>query len=68
MKLTKINSSSIEALGYDPKPKQMQVMFKNNALYQYENISPEEYNSILNSPSAGAKLKEVVKGKAFNKL
>ena len=68
MKLTKIKSSSIEAIGYEPKPRQMQALFKNNSLYQYDNVSQEEYNSILNSHSAGSKLKEVVKGKDYEKL
>ncbi len=68
MKLTKINSTSISAIGYDEKAKQMQVLFKNNSLYQYENISQEEYNQLLNSSSAGSILKSIVKDKPYSKI
>ncbi len=68
MKLTRTKGGSVTATGYDPKSKQMQAMFANESIYQYENISQAEYDSILNAESTGSKLKEVVKGKSYTKL
>lgn len=68
MKLTRTKGGSVTATGYEPTSKQMQAMFANESLYQYENITQEEYDSILNAESVGSKLKEVVKGKEYKKL
>ena len=68
MQLNKTKGSSVSALGYEAKGKQMQAMFANNSIYQYENISQAEYDSVVNAESVGSKLKEVVKGKDYRKL
>lgn len=68
MELHKVQSSSIFLLGYDTKQHKMQVVFKNNATYKYDDVTKEQYKQILNADSPGTKLKEVVKGKTYTKL
>jgi hypothetical protein len=68
MQLNKTKGGSVSATGYEPKGKQMQIMFANLSLYQYENISQAEYDSVVNAKPVGSKLREVVKGKNYKKL
>lgn len=63
-----INSSQVDTIWYSPNKSIMTVRFKfSDAIYSYSNISEEEHNSIIEAESIGKKLKEVVKGKPFEK-
>jgi hypothetical protein len=68
MQFKKLQSSSLDSIAYNEKAKELTVIFKNNAMYRYGNISKKDYEQILNSKSAGSKLKEIVSGKTFIKL
>jgi len=68
MEFKKVKSSSLESVYYHHKEKQLDVLFKNDSLYRYDNVSLGEYEQILNSDSPGTKLKEIVKGKSYTKL
>ncbi len=68
MQFKKLKSTSLNSIAYNEKGKSMQVIFKNNAIYQYEDISKGQYEQILNADSPGNKLKEVVSGKTYSKL
>lgn len=61
-------SSTIDAIGYDPMIKTMQVNFKSGAKYKYYDISSEEHKSIIEDKSIGSKLKRVVSEKEYVKI
>ncbi len=63
-----IGSSTVEAIGYMPIIKTMQVEFKSGSKYAYYDVSQEEYQSVLQSKSAGTKLKQVTRTKEYKKI
>jgi hypothetical protein len=65
MKLIKVNSSTIDSIGWEDNI--MLVVFKKGSSYTYLDVSEEEYESIMSSTSRGSKLKEVVIGKRYKK-
>ncbi len=69
-KMTPITGSSqIIEMGYNELDKKMFVRFKSGPLYQYDEISQEEYDSIINDKdSIGTKLRKVVKEKLYHKV
>lgn len=58
IKMYKIASSNITALGYDEVNKMLRVIFKNNSSYIYLNVEPEVWQIIINSESKGKSLNE----------
>jgi hypothetical protein len=68
MNLTKVNSQTVEAIGYNEKEQKLQVEFPNGSQYLYSDVSRDEYFSIKAAASIGSKLKEVVKGKPYKKI
>lgn len=58
IKMYKIASSNITALGYDENNKVLRVIFKNNSGYIYTNVEPEVWQIIINSESKGKSLNE----------
>lgn len=58
IKMYKIASSNITALGYDENNKVLRVIFKNNSSYIYTNVEPEIWQIIINSESKGKSLNE----------
>lgn len=58
IKMYKIASSNITALGYDENNKVLRVIFKNNSSYIYTNVEPEMWQIIINSESKGKSLNE----------
>ena len=58
IKMYKIASSNITALGYDENNKVLRVIFKNNSSYIYTNVEPEVRQIIINSESKGKSLNE----------
>lgn len=48
-----VTSSQIESVGFNEATKQGRVKFLNGADYLYEGCTFEEYQSIVNAPSAG---------------
>lgn len=58
IKMYKIASSNITALGYDENNKVLRVIFKNNSSYIYTNVEPEVWQIVINSESKGKSLNE----------
>ena len=58
IKMYKIASSNITALGYDEINKMLRVIFKNNSSYIYTNVEHEVWQIIINSESKGKSLNE----------
>lgn len=53
MKLHPVQSSNIDAVGYDPETKELQVRFKGGALYSYAGVPKAKYDSMLSAQSLG---------------
>lgn len=53
IQMVSVNSSDVAAWGYDPVEGQLQIQFTNNRIYVYENISPDDFAVLSNSPSKG---------------
>ncbi len=48
-----VESTMIEAVGYDPEQRQLGVRFKRGATYVYDDIDPEEHQALLGADSVG---------------
>lgn len=48
-----VNSSNIYNVGYDRKEKRLEVEFKNNSVYQYEDVDPDVFEDLIYAPSVG---------------
>lgn len=70
MKLDPINniSSSVYGTKYFPDTKQMYVGFYKTGEYCYEDVSQEEYDTIMAAESIGKGIYSVMKGKKFKKI
>ena len=53
MQLIVVDSDVIYAVGYDTGTRVLEVVFKSEAGYQYDNVPPEVYQALLQSESKG---------------
>lgn len=60
IKMFKVFSTNLVALGYDESYKILRVIFKGNSSYLYFNVEPEIWNLLNNSESKGKTLNESV--------
>lgn len=61
-----VNSSRIANVGWDADT--LEVQFHNGAIYQYHNVSEQEYHAFMNSPSLGSALSKLDKVHPYNKV
>ena len=54
-----VSSSQITSVGHDGT--MLEVEFNNGAVYQYEGVSVETFEELINSPSIGAYFNENIK-------
>lgn len=55
MNLTPVESSQLEAIGYDPETKKLHIKFKaGGATYEYDGMTPEEFEKFNSAPSKGS--------------
>ena len=52
-KLIPIESSMIQAVGYDPKTRILEVVFNSGRTYCYENVPPKVYKELMAADSKG---------------
>lgn len=50
---SKVESSNIAAIGYDPESRTLQVDFKTGKRYQYQNVPPEIFAEFQAADSVG---------------
>jgi hypothetical protein len=62
MDMQRVDSSNIEAVGYDPVTSEMHVRFTNGNLYAYKGVSAETHQDLMAADSPGSHLHEFVKG------
>jgi hypothetical protein len=46
-------SSNLKSVGYDPTTRDLDIEFKNGAVYRYENVEPETYAALMAAESIG---------------
>ncbi len=49
-----VDSSNVEAIGYDPEHSQLYVQFKGGDTYVISDVPQEIYDEFLNAPSKGS--------------
>jgi KTSC domain-containing protein len=52
-KLIPVESSMIQAVGYDPKTRLLEVVFNSGRTYCYEGVSPKVYKELMAADSKG---------------
>ncbi len=69
IEFTPVVSNTLSGLHYDADNKKMAAKFKNNAIYAYDDISQDEYDSIINDTvSINSKLRKVTHLKEFRRV
>lgn len=60
IKMQRVFSSNLIAMGYDENKKVLRVIFKGNSSYLYFDVEPDVYNTLMQSESKGRALNESV--------
>jgi hypothetical protein len=62
MEMMKVDSSNIEAVGYDEDSSTLQVEFKNGGMYQYFDVPENVFVGLRDASSVGGYLAAAIKG------
>jgi len=62
MEMIKVDSSNVEAVGYDEDSSTLQVEFKNGGMYQYFDVPEEVFIGLRDADSVGGYLAARIKG------
>ncbi len=62
MNMTHVESSNVEAVGYDPDSSTLQVEFKNGGTYQYFDVPERVFEALRDADSVGGYLAANIKG------
>lgn len=62
MKMTSVDSSNVEAVGYDEDSSTLQVAFKNGTMYQYFDVPENVFIALRDADSVGGYLASRIKG------
>lgn len=60
IKMQRVFSTNLVAMGYDENKRVLRVIFKGNSSYLYFNVEPEVYTTLMQSESKGKTLNESV--------
>ena len=60
--MQQVESSNIEAIGYDEMAGELVVQFKTGRSYRYSDIDLDEYNGLMESESKGRYFAQNIKG------
>ena len=64
MKFLPVESSHIEAIGYDSDTLTLAVSYKSGKLYVHPNITATQFDALMTAPSKGAWVSQFLKGGA----
>ena len=53
MQRTRVSSSNLSSVGYDPNTSTLEVEFNSGAIYQYSGVPEQEYMALINADSVG---------------
>ena len=57
-----VDSSNIEAIGYEAGAQELQVRFLSGDTYVYHGVPEEVYDELMAAPSKGSYLNRMIKG------
>lgn len=57
-----VDSSNIEAIGYNSDAQELYIQFLSGATYVYYGVPEHVYEEIMDAPSKGSYLNRVIKG------
>lgn len=63
MEYTPVNSTNIEAVGYDNESETLGVRFHSGATYHHKEVPHEKYGGLLTAESPGAYYAREIRGK-----
>ncbi len=55
-----VNSSMIQAVGYDPETQILEVLFNSGQAYHYEGVPPEVHQELMASDSKGRYMRDAI--------
>ena len=58
-----VESGNLAGIGFNEEKKQIRIAFNSGSTYEYDGCTAEEYNGILNAPSANDAFNETLRGK-----
>lgn len=58
MDFTPIQSSTLDAVAYDPEKRELSVRFKSGGTYHYSNVLPESHQALMSAASPGSWLRD----------
>ena len=61
-KLIPVESSMIQAVGYDPKTHILEVVFNSGQTYCYEGVPPKVYKALMAADSKGQDMRSEIIG------
>ena len=60
--MTYVDSSNVEAIGYDDNSMELHVQFLSGSCYIYFDVPHDVFDAMLNAPSKGSFLNREIKG------
>lgn len=57
MQRTKVSSSNIASIGFDPASQVLEVEFLNGSIYQYSDVPPSVHKGLMAAASHGSYLR-----------
>lgn len=54
MQMKAVSSTNLSEVGYDEAQQQLVVTFKSGGKWRYDNVTPSEYEALMNAPSIGS--------------
>ena len=63
MNRTPVESSMINAVGYDEQARQLEVEFRNGQVYRFSNVPADIHSQMMSAPSVGKYFGTNVRGK-----
>lgn len=63
VQMNPVNSSNVQAIGYDADKKKLRVAFHNGSVYDYHDVPQEAYDASLTAESVGKYLNTHIKPK-----
>lgn len=61
MEVTKVTSSNIDAIGYDPVQRILKVVFKSGSIYDYYEVDQQIYEGLMSADSIGRTFNQTVR-------
>ena len=66
MEMVSVSSSRISKVGWEKN--KLYIVFKDGAMYEYDNVYPEEYQAFMNSPSLGSEISRLDKIHPYRRI